>query len=113
MHKAQNTGGRGCDLAINLVEQFGVVAERGRRTGRFGFQCHADFGAIVTHAQHGQFQRVLLNAVGDAQQHFLALGGCGAGPCGAAEGGAGAGHSGIDIGGTGIGNARQHRPVER
>ena len=56
------------DLSIDLVDGFGVVAEGRRRGQGFGLEGHADFGAIVADAKHGQFQRVLFDQIGQAQQ---------------------------------------------
>ncbi len=100
------------DLAIDLVDRLGIIAEAAGGAAGLGLQRHGDFRAVVAHAEHGKLQRVFLDQLGDPQQHLLALGGRGLRPAALLEGGAGGLHRPLDIRRAGIGDRRQAPPVD-
>ncbi len=113
MDEAEDIARGRCDLAIDLVDRFGIVAECAGSAAGLRLQRHRNLGAIVAHAENGKLERVFLDEFGDAQQHLLALGGCGPRPGALLEGGAGGQHGGIDVVDAGIGDRRQSRPINR
>ncbi|CAI8246663.1 MAG: Uncharacterised protein [SAR116 cluster bacterium] len=62
----------GGNLAIDLVDGLGIIADGVDRRPRLGLLRHADLGAIVPHPQNGQRQCIGRNQIGPFQQHRLA-----------------------------------------
>ena len=111
VHKAKDVVCRRRNLAIDLVNALGVIAERARRATRLGLQSHGDFRAIIAHAQNSKLKRMFLNQFRDAVHDLLALRRRGAGPDTAVEAPAGSLHSPVRILHRSAGNAGEHFAV--
>ena len=86
------------NLAVDLVDGLRVVPDRTCSRKWLGLQRHADFRAVVAHAEHGkQVQRVFLNQCRPLQQDLLARCRRHAGPAPVLEGPAGRGNRGIRV----------------
>ena len=70
-HSENVTGGRR-DLAIDLVTDFGIIAERCRRRPRLCPEGHADFRPVVTNPEDRQFAGIGLYQICPAMHHSLA-----------------------------------------
>ena len=101
------------DLAIDLVANLGIVAQRRRRRARLGAEGHADLGAVVTHAKNRQLGGVGLNEVGPAVHYRLARGRRHFRPAAILEGGAGHGDGTRDNRLVAIRQRRQAGSVDR
>ena len=71
MDQRQHIAGRGCNLTVNLVQRFGVIAEGARGAAGFGLDRHGNLGAIVAHAKDSQRQRLALARAVAAARHEL------------------------------------------
>ena len=101
------------DLAIDLVDGFGVIADRAGGRQRLGLVGHGNFGAVVAHAKHGKFQRMFFDKVSPFEHDCLTGSRWLVFPPAILKGGARRTYGGVHVRCRSAGNCRQDGTVNR
>ena len=101
------------DLAIDLVERFGVVAQRADRLRDVDGERVLDRLADIEALEHGERLGVALHEVGERKEDALLVAVVEVPPASVIEGAPRGGHGVIDIALIALGDAVDHRAVAR